>query len=534
MRSRMLLLVLALSLAPGLIPARVTAQNSEAEVVDAPPPGELQEPASVAGPEYVITAPLIQQPEEDVVEASGGVTVVSEPTEDAPEMILKADEVRGNLQTREWHAEGQVTLQREGDILSARDIAYNQLSGSGSLRNAQGHYGAYYFSGEQATLEGDVVKVEDAILTTCDLETPHWSLRAGEVEIRHKDYGVARKIGFWIGNTKVFALPSYRFGLGQTRNLFPTPGYDQENGAYLRVNYPLSLRVTTGAVFEGRITQKNGIMGVASFERELAGDTTAFRGTTTGDVSADLMEIDLLSMENRQRRLTLPYESRDSSAFELPERRSHVYLRLGRKERIFDPEERYLYLHRLPEAGFRWLGTPVRRFGENNALYADSQISYGRYQEHDANRWHSRFDLRSTLSLARPIGQQWVFDPVLLARFSNYSTGDSQSVLASSLALGRRLTPRYFATFTYVKHLVDEGSPFEFDNIDVKEKLATRLQADWGRTRSDLTIDFDLQRGGVYDWSLSLARAMHCFEPQISYQNRYRSFSIDIRLIPTD
>jgi hypothetical protein len=84
---------------------------------------------------------------------------------------------------------------------------------------------------------------------------------------------------------------------------------------------------------------------------------------------------------------------------------------------------------------------------------------------------------------------------------------------------------------TYARHFTDGSTPFEFDNIDVGEKLATRLQSRWGLLRSDLVVDFDLERGGVYDWGLRLSRVFHCIEPRITYQNRYRSFNVDLKLV---
>ncbi len=466
-------------------------------------------------PELVVTAPLIEETRAGDVSAIGGVELVY------GETSITADRADGNHRTGQWTATGNVLLRRPDGLLRADAVRYNLVTDEGSLESASGTYGLYTFTGASALLAPDgVLTVRQASGTTCDLEHAHWRLTAREVVVRPGKYASARRIGLWVGNTRVMSFPAYRLSLQETQPLFPTPGIEQQDGAYLKFTYPFVTAYTSAAALEGRITQKRGLQGVLELERSLTGTAPA-RAQLTRDVAPDLMGAGLLSGQDA-----------GSPAAQSPSVRANAFFRYGRRQRIYDPDVRYLYLDRQPEAGVRLLGASLPGDGAAGwRLAFDAQGGVGRFREQTDRVWRTRYDLRAVVRTERIRPVAWVLDPVLLARSSWYSDGRHQTVLGGSIGVGRRVLERHFIAVTYARHFTDGSSPFEFDNIDVGEKLATRLQSGWGLLRSDLVVDFDLQRGGVYDWGLRLSRVFHCIEPRISYQNRYRSFNIDVKLL---
>lgn len=475
--------------------------------------------------DYTVQAPVIEQTSPTFVQASGGVVVTQGDT------TLQAQQVSGDLQTYEWLASGDVRLRQGENVLQGDSLVYNYDTRAGKLTSAHGRYGVYFVRGNTITLEpGRAVLVEGASLTTCDLDDPHWLIGARSIRIIPGQYGIARRLTFAVGNRRILAFPRYRFGLTQQEVNLPTPGFDRRDGAYLRFNYPLSVPWASAAGIYGRLAQRNGALTTVEFQREL--QTPANPEPLMAleeEVVQDFSNVPLLTARTRALKLKLPTakapaQQGEDAGVELPS--SHVYIRFANKERVTDPDSRFIYMDRLPEAGIRFLREPLAHISAvGSPLYFDVQLGYGRFRERQARDWIGRLDARAVVRLKSEIGRVWKLEPAAFARTSRYSDDRTQDILGVSLAVGRQITPDYFLALTYITHWQDGGSPLEFDDVDVPERLATRLEAGWGKTRGTLTLDFDLQRGGLYDWGVDLARKNHCYEPRLSYRNRYSDFT---------
>ncbi len=486
---------------------------------------------------YIIKAPLLEQPASNLVRASGGVTVTSEG------IVLKGSEIIGNLATSEWEAGGDVSIIWENSTLRASSLKYNTLARTGTLNKATGQYGVFFFSGNSAEIKSDgLLVVHEATTTTCDKPHPHWAIHAKAVEIRQGQYAKVRKLGFSIGGATVFMFPRYTFDLGARNTTFlPSPGYDQRDGASLGIFYPLSIPWATGAAINTRLTQRSGIPASIEFQRDLhfTGSDRNFQELPS-EIPADLTSLSLLTTQKNTRRARLrttqgseqPLQGSALASVLIGPRTSRTFIKVASKERIMDPIARYVTLDRQPEIGLRFLGIPADvPLLPNYLLGIDAQADWGKLRERENPLWRSRWDARVIARIRKKSDSPWTFEPAVLARYSRYSKGENQRVLAASIALGRQLTPQYFATVTYIRHWLRGASPMQFDNVDVLTEIGAGIEGTWGSTRARLTLQFDLHRGGLYDWGLDLSRAFHCFEPRISYQNRYRSFNASLAVI---
>lgn len=516
-------------------------------------PGALAvaEPMNGEPPSYTITAPVIQQTTEYEVQASGGVTIVG------PEWTLKAQHVTGDLLTSTWTAEGEVEFLRGDDSLRADAARFSGESRTGSLTRALGNYGVFRFRSEEVTLNADnSILLGAALGTTCGLPHPHWSISADSIRIVGAgattdqqagpavraggqtfvgEYAVARRLKVRIGGTTLFSLPAYRLPLQRRATaLLPTPGYDSRDGAYLRYTYPLIVPWASAVQVSARMTHRNGILASFDAQREVPWRRPLdVPGELSSEVPTDITSLNLLTSRPDRRSLLPGSESSPdgNGTAHLP-RASQTFLRLTWKERVFDPDAEYLHVDKLPEFGVRLTGLGVGRLNSGSSPFSlDSQVGYGRFRERPEDVWRSRFDARAVARLNTRFGRQWLMEPALFARISHYSTGESQRILAGSIAVGREISSKYFASIAYVRHITSGQSPFEFDDLDVKDKLATRLEADLGKTRGSLTLDFDLKRGGVYDWGVNLAHIFHCIEPRVSYRHRYGDLSLGIAFV---
>lgn len=515
MRAALAIAAVALFLLSGLLAA---------DPVSAPPP------STKTPPTYVIRAPVIEQTPSGQVQATGGVTITQD------DMELQAEEITGDPIGGGWAAEQNVILQRPDGTLHADKLTYNAESGTGVLTNGHGQYGLYYLSGSSMDLlPNRVIKINNGVGTTCDLKRPDWALGAKTITVYPGRYAVARDVGVYIGGHKIFVFPSYRYSLKKSGQSFlPTPGIDRTDGGYLKFQYPLTASWATSVQARGRLTERRGVEAAVDMERSVPfkGSNEAPDAFVEG-VPQDFTNASLLPGPRVDNRPRLDGGSYLQESQTPPERNLHMFVGLGHNDRILDPIAGYLYLDREPEVGLREVGIPIGIPSGNKKIgYLTSQVSYGRFREQGGHfASDSRLDARAAVQLQARVAGRLTLAPGILGRVSRYGDGEHQNILAGSLALGEVVSRQYFLAVTYVNQSVTGGSPFQFDNVDLREKLGTRVEANWGATRAYVTVDFDLQRGGVYDWSLNLARAFHCFEPQIYYSHRYGDLRASIAFI---
>ena len=472
---------------------------------------------------------------DDTVKASGGVVIESEG------LRLTAGQIEGSLITSDWIASGSVSIQQDGQTLTADSARFNVENRLGMLTAARGQYGKYHFRGDKIELQPDEsISIHGAKGTTCNLDHPHWALGAANIEIDpDRRNARARRLGVFLKGRRIVSIPDYRFNLQESsRNLLPAPGYDRRDGAYLRYSYPMAAPFQSSALLSGRLTQKNGLLAVLEVQKEIHGlglsNVPANAPRVDGDVLPDLTNVELLRDPYPPLRLLPPGASAPPLTAGRRETRSfHSFIKFGQRERFYDNDVRNLYIDRFPEAGLRLTGIPFGHLGtQNNPVYLDLQTSLGRFREIGFTDWIKRFDARAKLGLHTSIGGRWLLEPAMLARYSTYSNAKNQQIYSGSIAVGRKITRQYFLAFTYVNHLSSGASPMEFDDLDVREKFATRLQADLGQTRGNFELDFDLKSGGVYDWVFEISHVFHCVQPSVRYQNRFSHWSFGIDFVP--
>ena len=153
---------------------------------------------------------------------------------------MYADRAAVNEETGEAIAEGNVRIERGGQVWQGDRVEYNFLTGklvSEKFRSGQNPF----------FVEGDVVVGEqkasvyvgaNALVTTDDTKSPGYSIRAKSITVVPGEYIEARNATLHLGNVPVFYFPYYRRSLKQHPNHWTlTPGYRSRYGAYLRTAY---------------------------------------------------------------------------------------------------------------------------------------------------------------------------------------------------------------------------------------------------------------------------------------------------------
>lgn len=125
--------------------------------------------------------------------------------------------------------------------------------------------GSLYFWADTLTYTEDNVKLERAVLTTCDLEPNdlHYKVNSELVTLYPDDKVVASNTSITIQDTKLYTVPTLVFPLDQQRTrrqaYFPSPGYNSLDGAFLRNAFAYSFNEGNYGTANIDIYQRSGI-----------------------------------------------------------------------------------------------------------------------------------------------------------------------------------------------------------------------------------------------------------------------------------
>jgi LPS-assembly protein len=176
---------------------------------------------------------------------------------------LEADRVEVNTETGEAVATGKVVFFDGRDRLTGERIEYSLRSGTGIVYKAQGvaepHF---FFGGNRMERFGEkAYRIAQGIFTTCEEETPAWSVRLGSATAYLDDYIWGTNASFWVWKIPVVPfIPFFAASIRRDRHsglLAPTFGSSSEKGFWVRQPVYLALTdsqdlLLTPAYFEDR------------------------------------------------------------------------------------------------------------------------------------------------------------------------------------------------------------------------------------------------------------------------------------------
>lgn len=156
------------------------------------------------------------------------------------DVILTCDKVTVFLDSREAIAEGNVKVRQSDAYFTGDKMSYSFDTRKGSVIN--GYLNAMPAYGKAKDLEKIAMKDEfvmnEGYVTTCNLPSPHYRIRAKQVKVYLNDKIVAKHILTYIGNVPVMYFPYYVQSLRQKKtHITVIPGQSKEWGYYLLTTY---------------------------------------------------------------------------------------------------------------------------------------------------------------------------------------------------------------------------------------------------------------------------------------------------------
>jgi LPS-assembly protein len=178
---------------------------------------------------------------------------------------LKADSVLYRRPDNIAHAQGNVKIKSDDDILEGQKVSFNINSktgvvGEGELFIAENNV---HIRGERIEKKSEAnYRLEKGYFTTCNGSCPDWSISGREVDVAVDGYGVIRDGRFLVRNVPVLYIPWLIFPAKTTRQtglLFPHFSYSRDNnGLDIEVPFYWAFSESADATFFQRYIEKRG------------------------------------------------------------------------------------------------------------------------------------------------------------------------------------------------------------------------------------------------------------------------------------
>jgi LPS-assembly protein len=180
--------------------------------------------------------------------------------------FLYAQEALYNRETGVAEVRGDVRLEIGEDVLTGRAATFDLNTQTGEVIDGrlfirENHY--YIDADRVEKLPGDSYLLDNARVTTCDGETPDWSITGSRVEVTLEGYGTIRNAAFRIRQVPFLYVPYLIFPAKRERQtgvLPPSFSYSSLSGAEIEVPFFWAVSNWTDATFYQRYLAERGYM----------------------------------------------------------------------------------------------------------------------------------------------------------------------------------------------------------------------------------------------------------------------------------
>ncbi|MDD3374980.1 MAG: LPS assembly protein LptD [Candidatus Omnitrophica bacterium] len=167
--------------------------------------------------------------DENKVVVDGNVSMVKGDTR------LTCDRVEYYHKDKKAFAQGNVVLSNPKGQISGENLIFNFDTMTGEFSEAKIISAPYYGRGEKISKVGENHMVmTQGYITTCDLDKPHYKMKAKRIDVYPGEKAQARSLRMIIGKLPIVYFPQFTQVLNDTEpRVVYTPGYDKDWGIFL-------------------------------------------------------------------------------------------------------------------------------------------------------------------------------------------------------------------------------------------------------------------------------------------------------------
>ncbi|MCK4533000.1 LPS-assembly protein LptD [bacterium] len=178
---------------------------------------------------------------------------------------LNCNEAAFNTEEKKIQAKGKVILKDIQGTFFGETMEYNLETKEGKIDNAKFSTHPWYCGGPKIEKKGpEKIIIYGGFFTTCDLDSPHYSLHSKKIVIYPERKIVAYNVLFYVGKVPILYLPFYIQSLKKRKyKLDMRVGSNTEQGTFVKTKfgYPLSL-YTYGKVYLDWMSEKGVGVGL--------------------------------------------------------------------------------------------------------------------------------------------------------------------------------------------------------------------------------------------------------------------------------
>jgi len=181
--------------------------------------------------------------------------------------VLRGDRVTYTVASDEAEATGSVRVFRDGVAFFGPSLKLRIDARTGAMPEAAFTYAPHRGRGTSRQiefLEGDRLRFEDAVYTTCAPGDDSWWIRARRLTIdRDDEVGVVNGAAVYFQGVPIMASPYFQFPLGEHRRsglLTPSLGINSKLGAEAIIPYYWDIAPNRDATISPRVMTKRGLL----------------------------------------------------------------------------------------------------------------------------------------------------------------------------------------------------------------------------------------------------------------------------------
>jgi len=213
---------------------------------------DLDVPKEIPDEPFDIQAARLEYTNDTMI-ASGGVTGRFE------NVMLIADQISGNPETGDLHAEGDILFERDNILWQGSELDYNYLTQSGLFGPSSLYFEPAFLSVDHVErVSTNEFLLRGATFTTCPKDSPHIHARAKEARLVDEKYIKAKGVTFYIGKVPVMYLPYWSHKLSQPVFTFKV-GFGSEWGAYALTKTTLPITENVDYITDVNVYSKRGV-----------------------------------------------------------------------------------------------------------------------------------------------------------------------------------------------------------------------------------------------------------------------------------
>lgn len=202
----------------------------------------------------------VYRPDPNTVRARGDVVLTYR------DVVLTADELTADLNTRDVHAKGNVVVQSGGRTIRGDDLTFNLRTRYWRIGQGRAAFlprqllSPLFVRGAEFSGDPHIIEGVNGSITTCDLPDPHYHLQGREITILPGERAVLKHASLYVNNRRWLTIPRLVIPLQRSQyNIVPRFGQNNVEGYFVKSAYYYPTRLGQTGIARVDLMSKKGI-----------------------------------------------------------------------------------------------------------------------------------------------------------------------------------------------------------------------------------------------------------------------------------